>query len=79
MQKELKNLELRKFIGVIMFIMYEVFSMPASRHIFPPNEKYGKFVQNEVLEVGNFGVHDERNSSSGSHSCDIIFKGCIGI
>lgn len=34
---------------------------PASRLIVPPNEKYGKFVLNEVLEAGNFGKHDERN------------------
>lgn len=34
---------------------------PASRLIVPPNEKYGKFVLNEVLEAGNFGRHDARN------------------
>ena len=44
-----------------MYIMQEVFGMPASRLIVPPNEKYGKFVLNEVLEAGNFGKHDARN------------------
>ena len=60
-QKELKELGLWKFAGGIMFIMQEVFGMPASQLIVPPNEKYGKFVLNEVLEAGNFGRHDERN------------------
>ena len=60
-QKELKELGLWKFAGGIMYIMQEVFGMPASRLIVPPNEKYGKFVLNEVLESGNFGKHDERN------------------
>ena len=60
-QKELKELGLWKFAGGIMYIMQEVFGMPASRLIFPPNEKYGKFVLNEVLEAGNFGRHDARN------------------
>ena len=60
-QKELKELGLWKFAGGIMYIMQEVFGMPASRLIVPPNEKYGKFVLNEVLEAGNFGKHDERN------------------
>ena len=41
--------------------MQEVFGMPASRLIVPPNEKYGRFVLNEVLEAGNFGRHDARN------------------
>ena len=61
LQKELKELRLWKFAGAIMYIMQEVFGMPASRLIVPPNEKYGKFVLNEVLEAGNFGKHDERN------------------
>lgn len=61
LQKELKELGLWKFAGAIMYIMHEVFGMPASRLIVPPNEKYGKFVLSEALEAGNFGMHDERN------------------
>ena len=61
LQKELKELGLWMFAGTIMYIMQEVFGMPASRLIVPPNEKYGKFVLNEVLEAGNFGKHDARN------------------
>ena len=60
-QEELKELGLWKFAGGIMYIMQEIFGMPASRLIVPPNEKYGKFVLNEVLEAGNFGKHDARN------------------
>ena len=59
-QKELKELGLWKFAGAIMYIMQEVFGMPVSRLIVPPNEKYGRFVLNEVLEAGNFGKHDKR-------------------
>ncbi|WP_308397263.1 nucleotidyltransferase family protein [Prevotella sp.] len=61
LQKELKEVGLWKFAGGIMYIMKEVFGMPASRLIVPPNEKYGRFVLNEVLEAGNFGRHDARN------------------
>ncbi len=60
-QEEVKELGLWKFAGGIMYIMQEVFGMPASRLIVPPNEKYGRFVLNEVLEAGNFGKHDARN------------------
>ena len=60
-QEELKELGLWMFAGAIMYIMQEVFGMPASRLIVPPNGKYGKFVLNEVLEAGNFGKHDARN------------------
>ena len=61
LQRKLKHFGLWKFAGAIMYIMQEVFGMPASRLIVPPNEKYGKFVLNEVLEAGNFGRHDARN------------------
>ena len=60
-QKELRKLGLWKFAGAIMYIMQKVFGMPTSRLIVPPNEKYGRFVLNEVLEAGNFGKHDARN------------------
>ena len=61
LQRNLKHIGIWKFAGAIMYIMQEVFGMPASRLIAPPNEKYGRFVLNEVLEAGNFGVHDARN------------------
>ena len=61
LQRNLKHFGLWKFAGAIMYIMQEVFGMPASRLIVPSNEKYGVFVLNEVLEAGNFGKHDERN------------------
>ena len=49
-----------------------------SRLMVPPNEKYGKFMLNEVLEAGNFGKYDARNRLV-RRSLDIIFEGCIGI
>ena len=61
LQRILKHFGLWKFAGAIMYIMQEVFGMPASRLIVPSNEKYGIFVLNEVLEAGNFGKYDERN------------------
>ena len=61
LQRNLKHIGIWKFAGAIMYIMQEVFGMPVSRLIVPPNEKYGKFVLNEVLEAGNFGKYDDRN------------------
>ena len=61
LQRNLKHIGIWKFADAIMYVMQKVFGLPASRLIVPPNEKYGKFVLNEVLEAGNFGVHDERN------------------
>lgn len=61
LQRELKHLGLWKFASAVMYIMKEVFGMSESKLIVAPNEKYGKFVLNEVLEAGNFGTYDKRN------------------
>ena len=77
LQRNLKHFGLWKFAEAIMYIMQEVFGMPASRLIVPPNEMYGKFVLNEVLEAGNFGKHDERNhfgKSQLGHNLQRIYR-----
>lgn len=77
LQKGLKDLGLLKFAGAIMYIMKEVLGMPAFRLIVPPNEKYGKFVLNEVLEAGNFGKHDGRNrfgKSQFGHNLQRVYR-----
>lgn len=79
LQKELKELGLWKFAGGIMYIMQEVFGMPASRLIVPPNEKYGRFVLNEVLEEPGTSESMMRGIALGDQSSGIISKGCIGI
>lgn len=61
LQKELKHLGLWKFAGAVMYIMKEVFGMLESKLIVAPNEKYGEFVLNEIIEAGNFGTYDKRN------------------
>ena len=61
LQRNLKHIGLWKFAGAVMYIVKEVFGMAESKLIVPPNEKYGKFVLNEVLEAGNFGTYDKRN------------------
>ena len=77
LQRNLKHFGLWKFAGAIMYIMQEVFGMPASRLIVPSNEKYVFFVLNEVLEAGNFGKYDERNrfgKSQLGHNLQRIYR-----
>lgn len=77
LQRNLKHIGLWKFAGAIMYIMHEVFGMPESRLIVSPNEKYGKFILNEVLEAGNFGKYDERNrfgKSQLGHNLQRIYR-----
>lgn len=77
-QKETEGVGIMEVCWGIMYIMQEVFGMHDSRLMVHPNEKYGKFVQNEVLVAGNFGKHDARNHLV-RRSLDIIFEGCVWI
>ena len=77
LQRELKHLGLWKFAGAVMYIMKEVFGMAESKLIVPPNEKYGKFVLNEIIEAGNFGTYDKRNRfghSKFGHNIQRIYR-----
>ena len=77
LQKELKHIGLWKFAGAVMYIMKEVFGMPESKLIVAPNEKYGKFVLNEIIEAGNFGTYDKRNNFGRSrlgHNIQRIYR-----
>ena len=57
--KELKYLGLWKFAGAFVNIMQEVFGMPDSRPIVPPNAKFGKFLLNDIK--------DGRTNTIGKH------------
>ena len=78
-QEELKELGLWKFAGGIMYIMQEVFGMPASRLIVPLSEKY--MVSLCRMRCWKPGISEGMMPGIGlvGHSLDIISKGCIGI
>lgn len=56
----LQHFGLRKFASASMWLMHEVFGLPASRMICEPDEQSGRFLLQEVLLAGNFGHYDAR-------------------
>ena len=65
-------------ILVIMYIMQVVFGMSASRLIVPPNEKYGRFVLNEVLEAG-YGTSSGDLNTGGNLSESSFLEALFGL
>ena len=62
-QKELKHLGLWKFAQAVMFVMKEVFGLSEDRMIAPMDEREGRFLLDEIMQGGNFGLYDTRLGS----------------
>ena len=59
----LRYLGLWKFAGAMMYVMREVFGLDEKYMIAPVDEKRGSFLLDEILQSGNFGHYDKRNSA----------------
>lgn len=56
-----------KFTAAIMYVLREVFAMPAHYYICEPNEKEGKKLLAEIMNSGNFGHYDDKKPNVYQH------------
>lgn len=56
----LKRMGLTRFARAVMYVMREVFALPDSHLLLPPDEREGRFLLAEVMRSGNFGKQDPR-------------------
>ena len=56
----LRSFSMGKFASAVMYVLQEVFAMPALCYICEPNEKEGRILLAEIMKGGNFGQYDER-------------------
>jgi len=56
----IQELGLMDFCKALMWVLGEVFYMPAAQMLSEPDEKRGRFLLSEVLRAGNFGHSDIR-------------------
>jgi len=56
----LKSLNMKSFVGGVMWILMECFGMNIKYSLCPANEKHGKFLLSEIMAAGNFGQYDAR-------------------
>lgn len=63
LRHELKYLGLWKFAQAVMYVLHEVFGLSEDRMIAPMDEKEGRFLLDEIVRGGNFGLYDDRMGS----------------
>jgi len=56
LRHEMKWLGLWNFAKAVMYVLHEVFGLPEDKMVAPIDEKEGKFLLDEIMRGGNFGV-----------------------
>ena len=57
----IRSFGMGKFASAVMYVLQEVFEMPALCYICDPNEREGKKLLAEIMQGGNFGQYDTRD------------------
>lgn len=58
--KLVKEFGMTKFAAAMMWIMEEVFHLDEDYLLCEPDEKEGRFLLNDIMQSGNFGIYDKR-------------------
>ena len=56
----IKEIGIEKFVGAVMFVLMDVFGASEDLLICPVNQKEGKYLLDEIMIGGNFGMYDKR-------------------
>lgn len=62
-QKTLRSLNLSKFASALMWVLGEVFHLPAEEMLANPDAVEGRFLLDEIMRAGNFGHADDRTGN----------------
>lgn len=56
----IERLGMKRFVEAMMWMMKEIFGLEEKYLLCDPNEEYGRFLLDEVMQTGNMGHADER-------------------
>ena len=66
LEEILKDLHMTRFANAVMWVLHEVFMLEEDKMITTPKEEEGRFLLNEIMLAGNFGMYDTRNEIKAS-------------
>lgn len=66
---QIRQFGLERFASALMWVLGYIFHLERNRMILEPNERNGRFLLSEIMQMGNFGAYDSRFQikSSDSH------------
>ena len=64
----MERLKMMWFVGAVMWVFCEVFSISREKLLCATNEKEGRRLMETIMEGGNFGQGDHRNNAKGESS-----------
>ena len=62
-----RSFGMAKFASAVMSVLYEVFAMPTHYYICEPNEKEGKKLLADIMNIGNFGHYNSKKPNMYQH------------
>ena len=63
----LRSFGMAKFASAVMSVLHEVFAMPTHYYICEPNEKEGKKLLADIMNIGNFGHYNSKKRNMYQH------------
>ena len=62
-----RSFGMAKFASAVMSVLHEVFAMPTHYYICEPNEKEGKKLLADIMNIGNFGHYNSKKPNMYQH------------
>ena len=63
----IRSFGMGKFAGAVMWVLNEVFAVPTHYYICEPNEKEGKKLLADIMNIGNFGHYNSKKPNMYQH------------
>ena len=63
----LRSFGMSKFTAAVMYVLHTVFALPPHYYICEPNEKEGRKMLDEMMDIGNFGHYDSEKPNVYQH------------
>ncbi len=70
----LSTLKITRFVSAVMYVLKIIFDLEKKYMLCVPNEKHGKFLLQEIMIGGNFGLYNNENVAKNNKPQRLLFR-----